>query len=113
MDEGLTQFCTILWLWDEYRIDFYSNTVGSAKATGIFEAYNQLCVSTQDNTSLYNAYTQSDFNNGFYQYVVKSVVPLYPFYRDGWRRQVPVRLPGIFQEVGGKTSRLPSICSTP
>lgn len=79
MDEGLTQFCTILWLWDEYRIDFYNNTVGSAKATGIFEAYNQLCVSTQDNTSLYNAYTQSDFNNGFYQYVVKPVVPLILF----------------------------------
>lgn len=81
MDEGLTQFCTIHWLWDEYKMDFYSNTVGSAEATGIYEAYNHFCISTQDNTSLYNAYSQNDVNNGFYQYVVKPIVPLILFTR--------------------------------
>lgn len=79
MDEGLTQLSTIRYLWDEYRMDFYQNYWRSASASGIFEVYNYFCVSTQDNSSLFNAYTQNDNNNVFYQYVVKPVVPLMLF----------------------------------
>jgi len=79
MDEGLTQLSTIRYLWDEYRMDFYQNYWRAASANGIFEVYNYFCVSTQDNTSLFNAYTQIDNHNAFYQYVVKPVVPLMLF----------------------------------
>ncbi len=79
MDEGLTQLSTIRYLWDEYEMDFYHHTVGSARANGIFEVYNYFCVSTQDNSSLFNAYTQNNIHNVFYQYVVKPVVPLMLF----------------------------------
>jgi hypothetical protein len=79
MDEGLTQLSTMHFLWDEYGLDFYSHTTVSARATGIFEEYSQSCMATQDNSSLYNAYTQNDNYNEHYQYVVKPVVPLLLF----------------------------------
>jgi hypothetical protein len=79
MDEGLTQVCSIHYLWDEYKMDFYRNYWRAASANGIFEVYNYFCVSTQDNCSLFNAYTQNDNHNEFYQYMVKPVVPLILF----------------------------------
>lgn len=79
MDEGLTQLATMHFLWDEYGLDFYSHGKGSARATGIYEAYSQSCISTQDNVSLFNAYTQQDNQNTYYQYLMKPVVPLLLF----------------------------------
>ena len=74
MDEGLTQLFTNQFLWDEYGMDFYTNTRGSALTTGIYDVYNYFCVSTQDNSSIFNAYAQNDINNAFYHYLVKPVV---------------------------------------
>jgi hypothetical protein len=74
MDEGLTQLFTNQFLWDEYGVDFYSNTRGSAQTTGIYDVYNYFCVSTQDNSSIFNAFAQIDINNAFYHYLVKPVV---------------------------------------
>ena len=79
MDEGLTQLSSMHFLWDEYGLDFYRHGTGSAMTTGIFEAYSRSCISTQDNSSLYNAYTQIDDQNEQYQYMVKPVVPLLLF----------------------------------
>jgi hypothetical protein len=75
MDEGLTEFFTLKFLWDQYQIDFYSDSSTSAKMAGIFNVYNDLCISTQDNISLYNSYAHINENNIHYQYMVKSVVP--------------------------------------
>ena len=79
MDEGLTQFFTNRFLWDKHGMDFYTNTRGSVKSIGIYAAYNYFCVTTQDNSSLYNAYAQNDMNNAFYQYLIKPVVPFMLF----------------------------------
>jgi alpha/beta superfamily hydrolase len=75
MDEGITQFYTIRFLWDMYHSDFYSDSSASNYMSGIYDAYSDLCVSTQDNSSLYNSYAHTNEINVFYQYLVKSVVP--------------------------------------
>ncbi|MFC1732551.1 M1 family metallopeptidase [candidate division KSB1 bacterium] len=75
IDEGLTEFFTLNFLWDEYKIDFHSAGSNSDKAIGIFNDYSELFFATQDNCSLFNSYAQIDENNVYYQYLVKPVVP--------------------------------------
>lgn len=75
IDEGLTEFFTVNFLWDEFKIDFHNNSINSDKPIGIFNDYNELFFSTQDNSSLFNSYAQIDENNVHYQYLVKPVVP--------------------------------------
>jgi len=75
LDEGITQFITIRFLWDQYLLDFYSDNSASNYMSGIYDVYSDLCVSTQDNSSLYQSYAHTDESNIFYQYLVKSVVP--------------------------------------
>ena len=75
MDEGLTEFFTVKFLWDEYKIDFHSDRNNSDKPIGIFNDYNKLFFSTQDNSSLFNSYAHINENNVYYQYIVKPVVP--------------------------------------
>jgi len=75
MDEGITEFITVKFLWDQYRLDFHSDNSTSTCMTGIYDDYSDLCISTQDNSSLYNSYAHINERNLFYQYLVKSVVP--------------------------------------
>ncbi len=75
MDEGITQFFTIRFLWDQYHLDFYSDSNPSSYLSGIFDTYSDLCVATQDISSLYQSYAHTGESNIFYQYLVKSVIP--------------------------------------
>ena len=75
MDEGITEFSSIRFLWDQYQIDLYSDSSTKDKMTGIYGVYNDLCVSTQDNCSLYSLYSSTNEKNVFFQYMIKSVVP--------------------------------------
>ncbi len=75
IDEGLTEFISIRYLWDEYKMDFYIDSSYSDKPTGIFAAYNKLFLSTQDNSSIYNTYAHTNENNEYYQFLIKPVIP--------------------------------------
>ena len=75
MDEGITEFISMRFLWDQYHADFYSGNGTSPHMYGIYDAYSKLCLSTQDNSSLYHSYAHTNESNTFYQYVVKPVVP--------------------------------------
>lgn len=75
IDEGLTEFISIRYLWDEHKMDFYIDSSYSDKPTGIFAAYNELFLSTQDNSSIYNTYAHTNENNEYYQYLIKPVIP--------------------------------------
>lgn len=77
MDEGLNTYISKRFLADEHGIDFYTDLFEFPR--GLFGAYESLFASTQDNTSLYNAYTQSDYSNLKYQYLTKPVVPFMLF----------------------------------